>query len=184
MNYAWAYDFVCWFLPIFIINCIEKDIPFNKILTYMVLKFPILTILTNMLGAQQQGRENNVIVILFCKIVCTGLLMTNHAPMIPSFIKENEKNYSVSKQVVTVVNYSKVCFKDHAKLAVCNIWWVYRADFRFAPSQWEMALLCNSISNWLGTSLDSALGVSGNWVCCWKELVHLPVTCEEKAKSA
>ena len=33
----------------------------------------------------------------------------------------------------------------------------HRADSRFAPSQWETALLCNDISHWLGTSLESAL---------------------------
>ena len=32
-----------------------------------------------------------------------------------------------------------------------------RVDSRFAPSQWEMALLCNDISHWLGASLESAL---------------------------
>ena len=32
-----------------------------------------------------------------------------------------------------------------------------RADSRFAPSQWETALLCNDISHWLGASLESAL---------------------------
>ena len=32
-----------------------------------------------------------------------------------------------------------------------------RADSRFVPSQWEMALLCNNVSHWLGTSLQSAL---------------------------
>ena len=32
-----------------------------------------------------------------------------------------------------------------------------RADCRLAPSQWEMALLCNDVSNWLGTNLESAL---------------------------
>ena len=32
-----------------------------------------------------------------------------------------------------------------------------RADSRFAPSQWEMALLCNEGSHWLGTNLKSAL---------------------------
>ena len=32
-----------------------------------------------------------------------------------------------------------------------------RADSRFAPSQWEMALLCNDVSHWLGASLESAL---------------------------
>ena len=32
-----------------------------------------------------------------------------------------------------------------------------RADSRFAPSQWETALLCNDVSHWLGTNLESAL---------------------------
>ena len=34
---------------------------------------------------------------------------------------------------------------------------IFRADFRFTPSQWEMALLCNNVSYWLGASLGSAL---------------------------
>ena len=33
----------------------------------------------------------------------------------------------------------------------------FRADSRFAPSQWETALLCNDVSHWLGASLESAL---------------------------
>ena len=32
-----------------------------------------------------------------------------------------------------------------------------RADSRFAPSKWETALLCNDVSHWLGTSLESVL---------------------------
>ena len=32
-----------------------------------------------------------------------------------------------------------------------------RADFRFAPSQRETALLCNKIFRWLGASLESVL---------------------------
>ena len=32
-----------------------------------------------------------------------------------------------------------------------------RADSRFAPSQWEMALLCNNVSHWLGANLESAV---------------------------
>ena len=32
-----------------------------------------------------------------------------------------------------------------------------RADSRFAPSQWETALLCNDVSHWLGANLESAL---------------------------
>ena len=31
------------------------------------------------------------------------------------------------------------------------------ADIRFAPSQWETALLCNDVSHWLDASLESAL---------------------------
>ena len=37
-----------------------------------------------------------------------------------------------------------------------------RADSRFAPSQWETALLCNDVSHWLGTNLESALSVGGS----------------------
>ena len=33
----------------------------------------------------------------------------------------------------------------------------YRADSRFAPSQWETALLCNDVSHWLGASIKSVL---------------------------
>ena len=34
---------------------------------------------------------------------------------------------------------------------------MHRVDSRFAPSQWEMALLCNNLSHWLGVSLESAM---------------------------
>ena len=33
----------------------------------------------------------------------------------------------------------------------------FRADSRFAPSQWETTLLCSNISHWLGASLESTL---------------------------
>ena len=33
----------------------------------------------------------------------------------------------------------------------------HRADPRFAPSQWETALLCNDVSHWLGANLGSAI---------------------------
>ena len=33
----------------------------------------------------------------------------------------------------------------------------HRADSRFAPSQWETALLCNDVSHWLGANLESVL---------------------------
>ena len=35
--------------------------------------------------------------------------------------------------------------------------WTCRTDSRFAPSQWETALLCNDVSHWLGANLESAL---------------------------
>ena len=38
-------------------------------------------------------------------------------------------------------------------LRVCDC--EIRADSRFVPSQWETALLCNDVSHWLGTSLES-----------------------------
>ena len=33
----------------------------------------------------------------------------------------------------------------------------YRADSRFAPSQWETVLLCNDVSHWLGACPKSTL---------------------------
>ena len=33
----------------------------------------------------------------------------------------------------------------------------HRADSRFAPSQWETALLCNDVSHWSGANIESAL---------------------------
>ena len=58
-----------------------------------------------------------------------------------------------------------------------SIWWRHhvlddynlrdmccRADFKFAPSQWETALLCNDVFHWLGASLKSALCC--HWSCC------------------
>ena len=33
----------------------------------------------------------------------------------------------------------------------------YRADSRFAPSQWEPSLHSNAVSHWLGANLESAL---------------------------
>ena len=33
---------------------------------------------------------------------------------------------------------------------------IHRAGYRFEPSQWETALLCNDVSHWLGANLESA----------------------------
>ena len=54
-----------------------------------------------------------------------------------------------------------------------------RVDSRFVPSQWETVLLCNDVSHWLGTSLESGLiyptcakGIKYSWLpidtfCNW-----------------
>ena len=60
-----------------------------------------------------------------------------------------------------------------------NQWWPrlmtpYRADSRFAPSQWETALLCNDVSHWLGVNLETALpyGVTTPWVITLNNYDH------------
>ena len=40
---------------------------------------------------------------------------------------------------------------------ICNMATIVRTDSRFAPRQWETALLCNDVSHWLGANLESAL---------------------------
>ena len=45
---------------------------------------------------------------------------------------------------------------SHLKIMLAiQKWWniMYRADSRFALSQWEMTLLCNNVSHWLGAKL-------------------------------
>ena len=55
----------------------------------------------------------------------------------------------------------------------------HRADSRFAPSQWETALLCNDVSRWLGASLESALKawcafIFGHECVQWAVVVTFP----------
>ena len=49
---------------------------------------------------------------------------------------------------------------------VCKQPRILRADSRFAPSQWETALLCNDVSHWLSASLESALMLCFEAVAC------------------
>ena len=67
-----------------------------------------------------------------------------------------------------IYEYSKISVTWH-QANICFIGIIYsnadlelrlmelRADSWFAPSQWEMALLCNEVSHSLGTSLESVL---------------------------
>ena len=62
-------------------------------------------------------------------------------------------------QVITSHVYSLLESQAHLKKmpVPVSIIHVYRADSRFAPSQWETSLLCNDVSHWLSASLESAL---------------------------
>ena len=55
-----------------------------------------------------------------------------------------------------------------------------RANYRFVPSQWETALLCNDVSHWLGANLESALPVirteQGSVSGFWKTVVYIQLS--------
>ena len=56
----------------------------------------------------------------------------------------------------------RIMFRSNSYTMVLNTqWWQgsIRADSRFAPSQWETALLCNDFSHWLGASVESAMSI-------------------------
>ena len=54
---------------------------------------------------------------------------------------------------------------------------IIRDDSRFAPSQWETALLCNNVSHWMGTSLESAL-ITEQWQMCSCWTTYLLQRCQ------
>ena len=56
--------------------------------------------------------------------------------------------------------------------AVDEVGQVARDDSRFAPSQQETALLCNTVSHWLGASLELALVASTNQALHWRHNDH------------
>ena len=55
--------------------------------------------------------------------------------------------------------YYQLIFPLLCHFMIHHVWQTdkHRADSRFAPSQWEKALLCNNVSRWLGPKLESAL---------------------------
>ena len=80
------------------------------------------------------------------------LIITTGPVKEPWRIGENWSYESAKKYDVAKIKDSteKPCGYGHS---LC----VNRADSRFAPSQWETALLCNDVSHWLGANLESAL---------------------------
>ena len=64
--------------------------------------------------------------------------------------------------------YSKKLHILHIFFRILHCQWVnYRADSRFAPSQWETSLQSNVVSHWLGTNLESALNHITLPLCQW-----------------
>ena len=62
-------------------------------------------------------------------------------------------------QTVTTTSINRWDVNERERQCQISIAITYRtrAHPRFAPSQWEMVLLCNDVSHWLGASLESAL---------------------------
>ena len=74
-------------------------------------------------------------------------------------------------QVVTqhLVSYNAACVANtcgshdqsfRSNMIAC------RADSRFAPSQWQTALLCNDVFHWLGANLKSGLACRAGLMAC------------------
>ena len=59
----------------------------------------------------------------------------------------------------------EICTQDSVENGL--IVTLFRVDSRFVPSQWETALLCNGVSDWLGASLESALMFSMYFSYCY-----------------
>ena len=56
------------------------------------------------------------------------------------------------RQAITSTNADPILWRIHAPPSM-----LYRADSRFAPSQWETSLQSNAVSHWLDAKLESAL---------------------------
>ena len=65
-----------------------------------------------------------------------------------------EKPFILLILTATCVNHPQ-----HAQGNILKEQFNVMAESRFAPSQAEMLLLCNGVSHWLGTSLESALNI-------------------------
>ena len=76
--------------------------------------------------------------------------------------------YSLVKWLFAVIRVLSKQFSinyiSHEALSVMISGWkmlgciiIFTADSRFAPSQWETALLCNNVYHWLGANRESAL---------------------------
>ena len=58
---------------------------------------------------------------------------------------------------ITLLMIGSICVVLHHAQQVLAM------DSRFTPSQWQMGLLCNDVSHWLGANLESALFPNKIW---------------------
>ena len=85
------------------------------------------------------------------------------APATPTPVNSHSRQFAIlniarrnlPNQTTTMINSTNEFLRPTMFHVFFTIY--YRADSRFAPCQWEMALLCNDISHWLGANLESAL---------------------------
>ena len=79
------------------------------------------------------------VIIIWGHVFSAVLTFTSH-PLSPQLPHPQSCIYTCGDTISKTVEMRIVC----------------RADSRFAPCQWQMVLLCNDISFWLGASLESA----------------------------
>ena len=84
-----------------------------------------------------------------------SLWLVETFPDLHRFDKLNFRCHQIRKalQWQTILISGEYLIHHRSRLRVYNI----RTDTRFAPCQWETALLCNDVSQWLGASLKSSL---------------------------
>ena len=85
-------------------------------------------------------------------MLLTGEIDTSwsYRPYSPSSLCSHISSYSITAT-------TRLLSKAQASANTTGCGGNNRVDSRFVPSQWEMALLCNNVSHWLGSNLESAL---------------------------
>ena len=72
----------------------------------------------------------------------------------------------------SLVTASHCCWNIGSSIRMVSVffltwtsWFIIRDQSRYAPSQWEMSLQCNNVSDWLGAYLDWSL--HHQWAILW-----------------
>ena len=121
---------------------------------------------------RDQFWHSGIVIACICLFVCASALLihaiTHHTFQLKSLNLDWKiqnilvKNHIVLKLLLHIYQFDTSVFQHALHLEKCLINLLFirmycRADSRLAPSQWEMPLLSNDISHWLGASLESAL---------------------------